>query len=203
MAVSNVAGYTGGGIKLTCILKEGNLTVSNNVYGPDGYKDVGVTMASGLAKGDWVVLSTDTANTYDATSGLPVVVPIAAGTLLVGQIISEPKWVAVPSASQTTWSTMLAGKYYRVATVEWFGLAGVAKAVLVGASAGNIVPGVGTTMKIDASASVALSGEAVTLSLADAAEGGSGMIPFHYAASGAATVSLLVGFTGGPVVIQA
>jgi hypothetical protein len=202
MAVSTIAGVQGGGIKLACILKEGNITVTSSTYGPDGYSDKGVTLASGLAKDDYVTLSTDSANTYAATSGLPVVIPITNGTLIVGKVISEPQWVKVPTSSQSTWSTMLSSSYYRVATVEFFGLSGVDKAVLVGADAANIVPGVAATIEIDASASVALTGGVVTLSCADVASGGAGIFSFHYVAKGTATVSILVGFVGGTVVIQ-
>lgn len=205
MAVSTIAGFTGGGIELTCILKEGNITTTDRTYGGDGYYDRGQVLQTEIKKDSWVILSTDTANTYAATGGLPVVIPIATGTFDVGQVISEPRWVTQPTSSQTTWSTMLAGGYYRVATVRFYGFTGVAKAVLVGASAGNLVPGVGSTLEIDASASIALAAadNVVTLSCADVASGGSaGLIPLHYVASGSSTVSLMVAFTGGAVVIQ-
>jgi len=204
MAVSTIAGYTGAaGIKLPAILMEGNITYNAKVHGVDGYWDAGITLAAPLAKGDWVTPDTDAANTYAATGGVPVAGPIAAGTLIIGQIISEPEWQQVPVASQTVRATILAGQWYRVATVEWFGVVGAAKAVLVGADAAAIVPGVQATIKPDASASVALTGGAVTLSCADVASGGVGMFSFHYVAKGTATVSILVGFIGGTCVIQA
>jgi hypothetical protein len=149
MAVSTIAGYTGGGIKLPCILQEGNITVTANVFGPDGYLDTGITVASPIAKNDWVVLDTDAANTYAATGGIPVVQRITNGTLIAGQVITEPKWYKVPTASQTVRATILAGGWYKVATVEFFGICGVAKAVLAGADAANIVPGVEATVQSD------------------------------------------------------
>ena len=205
MAVSQIAGYTGGGIKLPCILQEGNLTYGAKVHGPDGYFDTGVTIASPLSKNDWVTLDGDAANTYDATLGNPVVKALTAAAEVIGQIISEPTWQAVPGASQTVRATILAGKWYRVATVEFFGLSGVAKAILVGADAANVVPGVVGTIQIDASASNALAGTTgpVALSCADVASGAVGIISFHYVAKGTATVSVLVGFTGGAVTVGA
>jgi hypothetical protein len=205
MVVSTIAGESGGGVKLPCILYEGAPTVTDITTGPDGYEDVGIIFASQMKKDDIVVMDVQTENTYDATKGLPVAKAIAAGTLIVGIIRTTPKLAVAPpnTAAGNSWAKQLAGQYYRVATVEWFGLSGIMKAVLVGASAGNIVPGVAATLKIDASASVALQGGVVTLSCADAASGGAGLVSFHYAASGSATVSLLVGFTGSTVVIQA
>lgn len=202
MAVSTIAGYTGGGIKIPCILKEGNLTVTANTYGPDGYTDTGITRASPIAWNDWVTLSSDTGNTYDLTYGMPVVVPAAAGTFTLGKVVSEPKWLAVPTTTQTTWATMLAGKWFRVATVEWFGIAGMAKVVHVGDTSNAVVAGVPATIKADASATAALTGGVVTLGTASAGSGGAGIMPFHYAAA-TGTVSLLVGFYGGTAVIQA
>jgi hypothetical protein len=205
MAVSLIAGVTQGTVKIPCILKEGNLTYGAKYHLSDGMHDTGVAIATPINKDDWVILSTDTANTYDATEGNPVVVPIAAGTSVIGQVISEPEWrAAPPTSSQSTWSTMLSSKYYRVATVEWYGLSGVAKAVLVGASTGNVTPGDTTTLKIDASASIALAAALApnTLSVYDVASGGT-LLAMHYVASGSATVNIMVGFLGGTVVITA
>ena len=205
MAVSTIAQYTGGGIKIPCILKEGNLTYGASVHGPDGYSDTGVSIATAIKKDDWVMVSNDAANTYAATEGNPVVVPISgAASMIIGQVISEPEWRAAPPASsQTTWSTMLAGKYYRVATVEWFGLSGIAKATLVGASTGNVAGGDLTTLKVDVSETGTLqtAGSPNPLAVSDVASGGT-LLAFHYAASGSATVSMLVGFYGA-VVTQA
>lgn len=205
MTVSTVAGYTGGGIKIPCILKEGNLTYGATIHGPDGYSDAGVSIATAIKKGDWVMVSNDAANTYAATDGNPVVVPISgAATMIVGQVISEPEWrAAPPTSTQTTWSTMLAGKYYRVATVEWFGLSGIVKATLVGGNTGNVAGGDLTTLKIDVSSTETLqtAKSPNPLAVVDVASGGT-LLAFHYVAQGTATVSMLVGFYGS-VVTQA
>jgi hypothetical protein len=203
MAVSTIAQYTGGGIPLPAILREGNLTYYAKVHGADGYYDSGVIPVSPLAKDDWVVMDVDDGNTYDATKGNPVAKAITSGTLIIGQIITEPKWNAEPTSSQTDWDTMLAGGYYRVATVAWYGLTGVAKAVMVNGATAAVVPGVAATLEIDASATVALTGGVVSLSCADVSTGGAGIVSFHYVPASSATVSILVGFTAGTVVIQA
>lgn len=205
MAVSTIAGYTGGGVKLPCILNDGTLTVSAGVYGPDGMTDTGISLGTRLYKDQYVTLDTDAANTYAATGGLPVVVGLSATSLIIGKIISEPKFVATPTSTSSTRATILANKWYRVATVEFFGISGVAKATLVGANTANVVPGTAALLQIDQSASDALAaaGSAETLSVYDVASGGTGLISFHYAAAGTATVSILVGFTGGHTVVTA
>lgn len=204
MAVSTIAGYTGGGIPLPCILKEGNITYGAKIHGPDGLTDTGCTLAAEIKKGDWVMLSNDTGNTYAATEGNPVVIPIAAGTVIIGQVITEPEWrSAPPVANQTVWATMLSSKYYRVATVMWYGLTGVAKAVLVGADTANVAAGDIATLKIGVTATAALqtAGGPNTLAVIDVANGGN-LLAFHYAAKGTATVSMMVGFLGTqPVVV--
>lgn len=205
MAVSQIAGDSGGGLKLPCILYEGAPTVTDDALGPDGYTDTVITFASPLKKDSFVVHDVQTENTYATTKGLPVVKAIAAGTLIVGRIISTPKLVRAPTttAAGDSWAKQLAGEYYRVATVEWFGLSGAIKAVVKGQNSTAIVPGVCATMKIDASDSVALAGGVVTLAVQDVANGGVGLISHHYVAAAAADVSALVSFVGGTVVIQA
>jgi hypothetical protein len=203
MAVSTIAQYTGGGIKLPAILQEGTITYAAVIHGADGYHDVGITLSAPLYKNSFVVPDTDAANTYAATGGSPVVKEMVAGSLIFGQIITEPTWVVTPTASSSTRADILSYKWYRIATVEWFGLSGVAKAVFVGADAGNLVPGTAALLKADdsASATLAAAGGPVALSVYDVTSGGTGMISFHYVAKGTATVSVLVGFTGGHIVI--
>ena len=207
MTISTIAGVQEGGTKLTCILYEGVPTVTTMTHGADGYNDTGFTSASGLVKDQWITVDVQTENTYADTYGLPVVKAITNGSLIVGKIITEPKWVATPPSTTAgnSWAKILAGKYYRIATVWFPGVTGATKMTLVGLTAANIVPGVQATLQLDASATtaaaVALSPE--TLSGSDVAAGGVGMFSFHYAAAGAATVSLLVGFTGGINLIAA
>jgi len=211
MAVSQLSSYTGGGIKLTCILNEGNPTVTAGTHGIDGMAAPGITNASGMVKNQWVTLEVDAACTYAATGGLPVVRAMTNGTFIVGQIVSEPKWVKMPptSAAANSVANRLAGRYYRVATVEFPCVVGVAKAVLKTANAANLVPGVSTTLQIDASDTTALATALaaqgpVTLSCVDHANAGAGMFSFHYVAKEVGgTYNILVGFNGGQIVVVA
>jgi hypothetical protein len=142
-----------------------------------------------------VALSTDSANTADATENNIVVTALANNVdLAIGRIIDEPKWVRQPTANQSTWADMLAAGYYRIATVELFIPMSIFKATLVCANASAITPGTTGNLDIDASASLELHG----LSVVDVDTGGSSdMIPLTYAAkSDSATVSVLVGFKG-------
>jgi len=193
MAVSNTSGDMGFVRQVSVILKEGNVTAGSG-YSPFG-KTTTFGFASEISNGDPVALSADTANTCEATGGNFVVAPLANGVdLCIGRIIDEPKWVRQPSSSQTTWETMLAGKYYRIATVELYFPMSIYEATLVGGSASAITPGTGGKIDIVASASQA----GHCLSVVDVSTGGAAnIIPLTYAASGSATVSLVVGFIGG------
>lgn len=194
MAVSSEAGNMGFVRQVSVILKEGNITVNSSAYGPFGKTTV-CTLASEICMGDVVALSPDTANTYDACGGNFVVAPVANGVdLAIGIIIDEPKWVRQPATSQTTWATMLAGEYYRIATLELFIPMTIFKATLVCANAAAIVPGTAELIDIDASASIAAHG----LSVVDvASDGSANMIPLTYVAKAATgSFSVLIGFKG-------
>lgn len=194
MATNSISGDYGFVTQIPCILKEGNITVNSSAYGPFGKLTV-CTFASEISKGDVVALSTDSANTADATENNIVVTALADGEdLAIGRIIDEPKWVRQPAASQNNWAGMLAAGYYRIATVELFIPMSIFKATLVCDNKTDIIPGTTGILDIDASASQALHG----LSVVDVATGGSSdMIPLTYAAKSAnATVSVLVGFKG-------
>jgi hypothetical protein len=194
MATNSISGDYGFVTQIPCILKEGDITVNSSAYGPFGKMAV-CTFASEISKGDVVALSTDPANTADATENNIVVTQLAKDAdLAIGRIIDEPKWVRQPAASQNDWAGMLAAGYYRIATVELFIPMSIFKATLVCANASAITPGTTGKLDIDASASQALHG----LSVVDVAQDGSSdMIPLTYAAKSAnATVSVLVGFKG-------
>lgn len=192
MAVSDEAGNYGGYLNCTCILKEGNITVSSRSYGPGGTYENGATFASELRKGDVVTLSADTGNTYEATGGLPVVQTVAnSDTKVFGIIVGEPVWVAMPTSSQSTWATQLSGKYYRIAKVEvWCGITAIRSAVLTSTGTTSIVPGVLTTLSVDVSESTTNH----VLTLTDDTTAGVGFCPLTYA-TGAGTFTVLVGIT--------
>ncbi len=197
MAVSTIAGQYGGGLLQTCILKEGNITVTSRTYGPGGTFETGLAFASELRKGMVVSLSTDTANVYTATEGLPVVAAPSNGVnTLIGIIVSEPRLMASPTTSQTTWATQLSSKYYRVATVEiWGGITAI-RAMKCTCTTTAVVPGVETTLSIDASDSAA----AYYPVLVDDTTAGKGFTPLTYVATGG-SYTVLVGIHGQATVV--
>lgn len=204
MAISTIAGIETGGVKLTCILYEGANTVTANVTGPDGYTDTGITKAAGIVKDQWVQIDGAAENTYAATNGLPVVETLANAATLIGKVITTPKWVNVPTANTANWAGDLAGGFFRIATVWFPTLVGTAKVTVDGQNTAAIVPGVPTTINIDASASnaAAAAGSAETLVVVDAAANGVGTVPLTYVAQGATDESLLIGFNGtAPLVV--
>lgn len=195
---SSIAGNYAGGIVITCILDEGAPTVSSTSYDQLGQSAKGLTWASELAENDIVAISNDTANTYAATGGLPVVEkPVNTETLVIGQIVGTPRLMAFPAASADadTLAERLAGKYYRVANVMIFGgITAVREATIMCDGSNACVPGVGTTLKYNIT-SGATNHE---LSFDSAASGGVGVIPFHYVPAGSDgdTYTCLVGITG-------
>lgn len=206
MAISTIAGVEGGGgLKLTCILYEGANTVTANVTGPDGYTDTGITKAAGIVKGQLVQIDGAAENTYDATNGLPVVETLAQNAVLVGKVITEPKWVNAPTANTANWAGDLAGGFFRIATVWFPQLIGVTKAMVDNSSTAAIVPGVVGTVNISAGGSNAraAAGAVETLEIVDVANNGTGIVPLTYVAADGVDVSILVGFNGAAVVTGA
>ena len=197
MAQSDISGQYDFGPKITCILKEGNITVSSRAYA-NGIRQTVCTFASELYKDDVVALSTDTGNTYAATDGLPVVTAVSNGVDLVcGKIISEPVWVKEPTSSQTTWATMLAGGYYRIATVQLWNCIAVFDAVLVTADAVAVTPGGTTLLDFDVSAITARTYDVPVVNDIAGAAGSADVFSFHYQAKAAgAVVSVLLGVKG-------
>lgn len=176
---------------ITCILKEGNVTVTSNAYTSSGAIGLPVcTYAAECSKGDYIELSTDTANTFAATSGMPVVQKSAtAGTTIMGKIVSTPEQLVVtPSTSQSVWATMLAGKYYRTATVEFYDTFTVRKVTVTQDGSNTITIGQTDDIIYDISAGT----------FVPVASGGGGVIPLHYVAAGTAddTISISVAVTG-------
>lgn len=110
----------GGVWELTCILYEGTITYANaSIKAAGSDLDPSYTFSAEISNGDYVGLFVDTGNTPSATGLLPVVTTAAATAPIIGRVINEPEWSNAPQATQDTWTTMLAGKYYRTATVEF------------------------------------------------------------------------------------
>jgi len=194
---STIAGNYPGGIRITCILDEGAPTVSTNTYDRAGLSQTALTWASELKEGDLVAISNDTAGTYAACNGIPLVeVPQNGETLVIGRIVSPPRLMKFPATSSEadTLAKRLSGKYYRTALVElWGGITKIMAATFVCNGTNACVQGVGATLKLGISASVA----AGNLVFGAAASGGAGVIPFHYAPAGTSgdTYTVLVGIT--------
>lgn len=198
MAVSDISGDFGGGIKITCILDEGNPTVSDSIVDSSGAKVTGLTFASALKKNEWVALSTETSNTYAACDGMPVVEAVSNGDdFVVGRIVSEPQIVVMPATSGVADSLTkrLAAKYYRIATVEIFACSTIIEATLVTADAVAVTPGGVSLLDVDVSGSAGEEG--LTVNDVAAAAGSANWFSFHYQAKAAgATVTVLLGIKG-------
>lgn len=179
--MTNYAGDYGGGKRLTCILREGNLTVTTTgtIYAAGTNKLPSFAFASELSKGDYVGLDIDTGNTFAATKGNPVVAVAAAAEPILGRIVTEPRWHTAPSSSQSTWATMLSGGYFRVAVVEFPTVTHVHAALVEGTTDVEV----GAPLKWD------LSEDAYV----DAGTTFTGAFSFHYQES-ATAAHCLVGF---------
>lgn len=185
------------GPKITCILEEGAPTVGTG-YTSTNLKLGVVTWASELRKGEIVAIDPSTTNTHEACLGLPVVRAVANGdATILGIIETEPYLEkTIPNtAAGDSLAKRLAGEYYRVATVRFFGVMAVGPAVLYTDDKAAVVPGVVGTLKVDVSRSA---GAGNGLVLNDVANGGTGIFSFHYCAkvAGGSEYSLLCGFTG-------
>ena len=196
---SAIAGNYEGGIKITCILDEGAPTIVDS-FDQMGLKAKSYTFATPLAYGDVVAISNDTAATYAACGGNPLVEKPANGeTLVIGRIVSVPELqtMAANDAAADTLAERLAGDYYRTATVEiWGGITKIMEATLMQDGSNACAPGVGATLSFNITSGYATDDAALQLDAV--ASGGVGIIPFHYAAAGSDgdTLTILVGLTG-------
>jgi hypothetical protein len=194
--------YTDGGVKRTCLLDEGNVTVST-AYGIGGGSAATYTFASEIKKGTLVVCSVDTGNTWANTGGSILMTRPANGDDLVfGIVISEPEFTKKPASTTAADSLAkrLAAKTLRAATVWFPGVTAITKATLNCANAAAIVPGTLSTLKLDQSACVADGG----IFLNDVANGGTiNAVSLHYQAQDATSsvvVPIMLAFFGGKFV---
>jgi len=198
MATSDISGDIGGGILLTCILDEGNPTVSDSIIDQSGATVTGLTWASALKKNEWVALSVETSNTYAACNGLPVVEAVSNGDdLVVGRIVSTPQITVMPATSGVADSLTkrLAAQYYRVATVEIMVCSSIMEVTLKTADAVAVTPGGVSLLDVDVSESAG--SEGLTVNDIAGAAGSASWFSFHYQAKVAgATVSILLGVKG-------
>lgn len=195
---STYAGNYGGGLVITCILDEGAITVADS-YDGMGTKAKSYTFASELYENNYVAISNDTANTFTATGGIPLVeLPVNGETFVIGKIVGTPEFKKKPAndAAANTLAERLAGEYYRVANVEIMGgITSIQKAIVMCDGSNATTPGTGTTLKFNIASG---DGDGDGLQFDTAASGGVGVIPFHYVPAGTDgdTYSCLVGVTG-------
>ena len=137
------AGLYGGGLELTCILYEGELTstAGTSVFVENGaLGKLSHSFAATVSEGDLVSVHNNAANDYDACNGIPVV----QGTLSTttgwdGIVKSQPVWHKIPTSagahaggSDTTWAATLSNGWYRVATVVFPGVSMAIRGVIDG-----------------------------------------------------------------------
>lgn len=196
---SAIAGsYAGSGPVIECILDEGAPTYAATSIGQNGMLLKTVTFASQLEEGMVVALSNDTANTYAATEGMPVVEKAVNNeSLVIGQIVSTPELKRFPSSTDAdTLAKRLAGKYYRTALVELHVPGRVVKAEIMQDGSNALVPGVATTLNFNITSAYKSGNRGYYFD--SASTKGVGCIPMHYVAAGSDgdTASALVLLTG-------
>ena len=196
----NAGDYTDGGVRRTCLLDEGAVTVSN-AYGIGAGTAATYAFASEIKKGMIVAISTDTLNTWANTNGTLLVNLVADSTdLVIGVVISEPEFTRKPASTSAAASLTLrlAAKTLRAATVWFPNVTAMTKATLTCTDAGAVTPGTLSILKVDVSACNADAG----LFVNDATSGGSiNYCSMHYQAkSASAVVPIMIAFFGGKTV---
>lgn len=196
---SEIAGNYGQGQTITCILDEGAITPGTGI---DAYgrEQATYAFAAGLAEGDWVALSNDTANTYAATGGLILVEkPVDGETLVIGRIVGTPtalKKVPATADAASTLAKRLAGGFYRKARVEIvaFPIGSIKKFTVYSDGTNATVPGNGSTLKLSITGTYANHAGYLDSTNKD----GVGIIPLHSVPAGTDgdTCSILAVVTG-------
>jgi len=201
---NNITGnYPTKGPIIPCILDEGAPTVvdSGTVFDMQNITRKTLTWASPLARGNMVAISNDTACTWVATGGIPVMERAVNGeSLVIGKIISTPGVFAEPAndAAANTLAERLAGGYYRTALVEIYGgITCIQKAEVYLDGSNGFTVGQCTTLKHNLTGDYA-DDNTEEIQLITAASGGTGIVAFHYGASGDAgdILNCLVGING-------
>jgi hypothetical protein len=197
---SNVAGdLSSGRFGISCILEEGALTAGEG-YNPNGQKVAIATPAAPIAVDDLVYLIPGEKNLGAETNLDPVVAKLATGTVYAGIVTSTPRWVYVPTESMAftdcdnaDWATILAGKYYRKATVEFFGVTGAFAGTVTADGSNEVDIGAIGDLKWD-----------VTLgTFIPVANGGTGLLPMHYVPTGSSgdTYTIMIGVLATSIVV--
>jgi hypothetical protein len=197
---SDIAGnYSGKGPMVMCLLVEGAPTVTANTTMADGQMLKTLTWASPLEEGQVVALANDADYTYVATEGMPAVQrAVNAETLVIGQIVLPPTMGAFPAntAAGDSVTKQLAGKYYRMALVEFHVPGRIVEATIMANGANALIPGVMTTLNFNMASAYTTTKRGYFFD--SAAANGVGGIPLHYVPTGVDgdTYSSLVLLTG-------
>lgn len=186
---SAIAGnYQGSGPIIECILDEGAPTYRAKQVMPNGLTVDVCVFASPLEFGQVVALSNDTAATYAATEGMPVVERAQTGEVLVmGSIVSEPKLMRFSSATDADDDTLierLAGKYYRVALVEFHIPGKIVQATIQQDGSTALVQGVPTQCIANITQMYTSGNRGYYFDMTPSSAGGVGLIPLTYVAAG-------------------
>lgn len=196
-----VAGDIQGGIPITCLLYEGNITRAQGET-RTGLDSVVVTRAAALKVGDLVEIMDDAAFTYSATEGLPVVKKLAStGAVRIGKVVAIDRAKNIPLTDDTvtTISTMVNNGYLRRATVILYGIQSYeVQTVKVLQNMGNCAAGAEATIAYNLSEGTFVCSSDINT--------GKGAIALHrVTGSSTAAVSgtVLMGFTGEPIQVQA
>jgi hypothetical protein len=195
---SDIAGdLDAASFKMTCIMEEGALTVADG-YNTQGQKVTTVTPAAPIVKDDIVYLIAGTKNLGAETGLKPVVAKMVAGTFYAGRVTSTPQWKETPTATKAftncdnvDWAAILAGNYYRMASVEFFGLTGAFKGTVTTIETHEVAIGAPGDLKWDVSDGT----------FVPAASAGTGLLPMHYVPAGAGnTYSIMIGVLATSIV---
>jgi hypothetical protein len=194
---SNLGGNRAPGPRETAILEEGNITISTGIDGTGREQTIYVG-ATPLAEGEPVAIVNSSENTYSATNGnILVERPVNTEGLVIGCIYGTPgalKKNPATAAAADSLTKRLTGNYHKLAAVEIW-IPGVIKKITIAANGSNaIIPGVGTTIELDITKSIAAHKPIYTA----AASGGTGIIPLHYVPTGSSgdLYNVLAIFTG-------
>jgi len=198
-----IAGDIQGGMPITCLLYEGNITRAQGET-RTGLDSVVITRAAPIQVGDMVEIMDDAAFTYAATEGLPVVKKLAStGPVRIGKVIAIDRAKNIPATNGivSTISTMVNNGYLRRATVIIYGIQSYeVQTVKVLQNMGN-----SSICAAGAEATIAYNLSEGTFVCSSGINTGKGAIALHRvtgSSSDAVSGTVLMGFTGEPIQVQ-
>lgn len=194
-----IAGDIQGGMPITCLLYEGNITRAQGET-RTGLDSVVITRAAPIQVGDMVEIMDDAAFTYAATEGLPVVKKLAStGSVRIGKVIAIDRAKNIPATNGTvnTISTMVNNGYLRRATVIIYGIQSYEVQTVKVLQNSNCAAGAEATIAYDLSEGTFVCSSGINT--------GKGAIALHRvtgSSSDAVSGTVLMGFTGEPIQVQ-